>query len=108
MEQNTGSKKPLEDDVSMRIKQKGEDFNKDKLKSLYIAYKDINKDEFEKPEKLGKDNKLIDEYDLVLSAVFGIKDSFRDGVKKAIKKRAEASLNVIMIVTVTSIANVGF
>ena len=42
-------------------------------------------------------------------AVFGIKDSLRDGVKEAVKKCAEASVNVIMvtgdnIMTATSIA----
>ncbi len=109
LDPESGEKKPLDDGISMKIKQIIEEFNKDKLRSLYIAYKDISKDEFQNPEKLGKDNKLIDEYDLVFLAVFGIKDSLRDGVKEAVKKCAEASVNVIMvtgdnIVTATAIA----
>ena len=93
----------------MHIKQSIEEFNKDKLRSLYIAYKDISEYEYENCEKYGKNNKLIDEYDLVFLAVFGIKDSLRDGVKEAVKKCHEASVNVIMvtgdnIVTATAIA----
>ena len=105
----TGEKKPLDDSVSMQIKESIEDFNKHKLRSLYIAYKDISEYEYNNCEKTGKGNKLIDEYDLVFLAVFGIKDSLRDGVKEAVKKCHEASVNVIMvtgdnIVTATAIA----
>ena len=109
LDPNTGEKKPLDDSVSMHIKQSIEEFNKDKLRSLYIAYKDLSEYEYENCEKYGKNNKLIDEYDLVFLAVFGIKDSLRDGVKEAVKKCHEASVNVIMvtgdnIVTATAIA----
>ena len=109
LDPNTGEKKSLDDGVSMKIKQSIEEFNKDKLRSLYIAYKDISQEEFENPEKLGKDNKLIDQYDLIFLAVFGIRDSLRDGVKEAVRKCHEASVNVIMvtgdnIVTATAIA----
>ena len=105
----TGEKKPLDDGVSTQIKESIEEFNKDKLRSLYIAYKDISEYEYDNCEKTGKGNKLIDEYDLVFLAVFGIKDSLRDGVKEAVKKCHEASVNVIMvtgdnIVTATAIA----
>ena len=109
LDPDTGEKKPLDDSISMQIKQSIEEFNKDKLRSLYIAYKDINEYEYQNCEKFGKNNKLIDEYDLVFLAVFGIKDSLRDGVKEAVKKCHEASVNVIMvtgdnIVTATAIA----
>ena len=108
LDPDTGEKKVLDDVVSMQIKQNIEEFNKDKLRSLYIAYKDINDSEYENCEK-EKDNKLIDQYDLTFLAVFGIKDSLRDGVKEAVKKCHEASVNVIMvtgdnIVTATAIA----
>ena len=109
LDPNTGEKKSLDDSVSMRIKQSIEEFNKDKLRSLYIAYKDITDYEYENCEKTGKQNKLVDQYDLIFLAVFGIKDSLRDGVKEAVKKCHEASVNVIMvtgdnIVTATAIA----
>ena len=103
------AKKALDDSVSMKIKQSIEEFNKDKLRSLYIAYKDITKEEYENCENPQKNNKLIDEYDLIFLAVFGIKDSLRDGVKEAVRKCHEASVNVVMvtgdnIVTATAIA----
>ena len=109
LDPDTGEKKILDDIISIQIKESIEEFNKDKLRSLYIAYKDISDSEYENCEKEGKDNKLIDQYDLIFLAVFGIKDSLRDGVKEAVKKCHEASVNVIMvtgdnIVTATAIA----
>ena len=109
MDPDTGEKKPLDDSISMQIKQSIEEFNKDKLRSLYIAYKDISQNEYDNCEQVDKDNKLIDQDNLVFLAVFGIKDSLRDGVKEAVRKCHEASVNVIMvtgdnIVTATAIA----
>ena len=109
LDPNSGERKALDDSISMQIKQSIEEFNKHKLRSLYIAYKDISQYEYENCEKPGDNNKLIDEFDLVFLAVFGIKDSLRDGVKEAVRKCHEASVNVIMvtgdnIVTATAIA----
>ena len=109
MDPDTGEKKTLDDSISTQIKQSIEEFNKDKLRSLYIAYKDITQQEYDDCEKEDNDGKLIDQYNLVFLAVFGIKDSLRDGVKEAVRKCHEASVNVIMvtgdnIVTATAIA----
>ena len=105
----TGEIKSLDDITLSKIKESIEEFNKNKLRSLYVAYKDITKEEYKKCEEPNSDKKLIDQYNLVFLAVFGIKDSLRDGVKEAVKKCAEASVNVIMvtgdnIMTATSIA----
>ena len=109
LDPDTGEKKTLDDSISSNIKQSIEEFNKDKLRSLYIAYKDINDIEYDNCEKPDSNGKLIDEDGLIFLAVFGIKDSLRDGVKEAVKKCHEASVNVIMvtgdnIVTATAIA----
>ena len=109
MDPDTGEKKKIDDSISMQIRQSIEEFNKEKLRSLYIAYKDITKEEFEHWDKEGKGGKLIDTYDLIFLSVFGIRDSLRDGVKKAVQKCHEASVNVVMvtgdnIVTATAIA----
>ena len=109
MDPDTGEKKSLDDSISMQIKESIEEFNKDKLRSLYIAYKDITQNEYDNCEKVDKNNKLIDQDNLIFLAVFGIKDSLRDGVKEAVKKCHDASVNVIMvtgdnIVTATAIA----
>ena len=109
LDPDTGSIKPLENGIISRIKESIEEFNKNKLRSLYIAYKDITEKEYNECEKVNNDNKLIDQYDLVFLAVFGIKDSLRDGVKEAVQKCKDASVNVIMvtgdnIITATAIA----
>ena len=109
LDPDTGEKKTLDGSISTNIKQSIEEFNKDKLRSLYIAYKDINDIEYDNCEKPDSNGKLIDEDGLIFLAVFGIKDSLRDGVKEAVKKCHEASVNVIMvtgdnIVTATAIA----
>ena len=109
LDPDTGKINTLDSVTLTRIKNSIEEFNKNKLRSLYIAYKDIDINEFNDCEKMNAENKLIDQYDLVFLAVFGIKDSLRDGVKEAVKKCKEASVNVIMvtgdnIITATSIA----
>ena len=109
LDPDTGEKKTLDDSISTQIKQSIEEFNKDKLRSLYIAYKDINENQFNNCETPDSNGKLIDQDDLIFLAVFGIKDSLRDGVKEAVRKCHEASVNVIMvtgdnIVTATAIA----
>ena len=109
LEPDTGNIKPLDNGTIARIKASIEEFNKNKLRSLYIAYKDISENEYINCEKVNSDNKLIDQYDLIFLAVFGIKDSLRDGVKEAVQKCKDAAVNVIMvtgdnIITATAIA----
>ena len=104
-----GTIKPMNDQAIERIKHSIEDFNKDRLRSLYIAYKDITKDEYNNCEKVNDEGKLIDQYGMVFLGVFGIRDSLRDGVIEAVHKCHEASVNVVMvtgdnIVTATAIA----
>ena len=109
LDPDTGEIKPMNDITLSQINESIEEFNKNKLRSLYVAYKDITKEEYQKCEEPNSKGKLIDQYDLVFLAVFGIKDSLRPGVKEAVKKCSEASVNVIMvtgdnIMTATSIA----
>ena len=109
LDPETGEVKELGDENKNFIHDTIEDFNKNKLRSLYICYKDISEDEYNNCEKEDSDGKLIDQKDMVFLAVFGIKDSLRDGVLEAVDKCHEASVNVIMvtgdnIVTATAIA----
>ena len=109
LDPENGSIKPMDDKVVERIKNSIRDFNKDKLRSLYIAYKDITKEEYDNCGKLNDEGKLIDQYGMVFLGVFGIRDSLRDGVVEAVGKCHEAKVNVIMvtgdnIVTATAIA----
>ena len=109
LDPENGTIKPMDDTTIEKIKNKIKEYNKDKLRSLYVAYKDITKEEFKNCEKVNDEGKLIDTYGMVFLAVFGIRDSLRDGVKEAVKKCHEASVNVVMvtgdnIVTATAIA----
>ena len=109
LDPENGTIKPMDEKSIERIKESIKEFNKDKLRSLYIAYKDITKEEYDNCEQLNEDGKLIDQYGMVFLAVFGIRDSLRDGVVEAVRKCHEASVNVIMvtgdnIVTATAIA----
>ena len=109
LDPSTGLVEPLKDENLTFITGIIDEFNKDKLRSLYICYKDITEDEFNNCELVDSDNKLIDQKDMTFIGVFGIKDSLRDGVKEAVLKCHEAQVNVIMvtgdnIVTATAIA----
>jgi len=109
LDPENGTIKPMDDKNVERIKDSIKNFNKDKLRSLYIAFKDITKEEYTNCEKVNDEGKLIDQYGLVFLGVFGIRDSLRDGVIEAVRKCHEASVNVVMvtgdnIVTATAIA----
>ena len=109
MDPETGEEKPLNSDQKRFIEEAIEKFNKDRLRSLYIAYKDLTRDEYINSERANDEGKLVDQHDLVFLGVFGIRDSLRDGVKEAVLKCHEAGVNVIMvtgdnIVTATAIA----
>ena len=109
MDPITGEINPLDSNKKKFIEESIENFNKDRLRSLYIAYRDLSKDEYTNSERVNDEGKLIDQHDLVFLGVFGIRDSLRDGVKEAVFKCHEAGVNVIMvtgdnIVTATAIA----
>ena len=106
---DTGKQEYLDEAFSSHIKKQIEEFNKAQLRTLYIAYKDITEDDYNEPEKLNSEGKMVDQYNLVFLCAFGIRDSLRDKVKEAVKKCKEASVNVIMvtgdnIITATAIA----
>jgi len=61
------------------------------LRTIYICYKDIEEKDFNNIDE------EIDKNDLILLAVFGIRDIIRKGVREAVLKCKEASINVIMV-----------
>ena len=109
LDPETGEIKVLDDVNRKFIDDTIEEFNKDKLRSLYVCYNDINENDFTNCDQPNSEGKLIDQYNNIFLTVFGIKDSLRDGVKEAVIKCHEASVKVIMvtgdnIVTATAIA----
>ena len=106
LDPDTGEKKRLVDQQLTLIKDSIDKFNKQMLRSLYICYKDISKEEYDDAENPENNS---DQNDLIFIAVVGIRDSLRNGVKEAVLKCQKARVNVIMvtgdnIVTATAIA----
>ncbi len=104
-----GKEEKITEEIENKIKTQINDFNSSELRSLYICYKDISEKEYNNSEELDSNNKYIDQTNLTFIAVFGIRDSLRDGVKEAVLKCHEAQVNVIMvtgdnIITATAIA----
>ena len=87
----TGEKMELTADILKNLEEKIEKSNNNMLRTIYICYKDIKEKDF------NNINEEIDTNDLVLLALFGIRDSIRKGVKEAVLKCKEASINVIMV-----------
>ena len=104
----TGQKMPMTEKEYDFIIKSIDKFNKKMLRSLYVAYKDIDYDAFENYSKKYNDLEQ-DQFDCVFIGCVGIRDSLRNGVKEAVQKCHRASVNVIMvtgdnIVTATAIA----
>ena len=94
---DTGKVEQMNQTIISQIKNKMEEFNKGKLRTLYLAYKDITEDQYNNHERINTDGKLIDQYEMVFLAIFGIRDSLRDGVKDAVKKCKIASVKITMV-----------
>jgi magnesium-transporting ATPase (P-type) len=91
------------------INHKIDKLNKKMIRSLYVCYKDITKEEFKNGFDIGDRGLLKDQLELVFIGIFELKDSLRQEVKESVEKCHEASVNVIMvnndnIITVISIA----
>ena len=94
---DTGMVEQMNQTIIGQIKGKMEEFNKGKLRTLYLAYKDITEEQYNNNEKINLEGKLIDQYDMIFLAIFGIRDSLRDGVKDAVRKCKIASVKITMV-----------
>ena len=107
---DTGDVKPITDTEKKFISDYIEQFNKQMLRSLYICYKDITAEEYEKCDSfINSEDVTIDQNNCVFIGVVGIRDSLRNGVKEAVIKCHSAGVNIIMvtgdnIITATAIA----
>ena len=99
----------INNEIKKFITHKIDKLNKKMIRSLYLCYKDITKEEFENGFEIGERGLLIDQLELVFIGIFGLKDSLRQEVKESVEKCHDASVNVIMvtgdnIITATAIA----
>ena len=104
-----GEIKEINNNIKKYISHKIEKLNRKMIRSLYVCYKDITKEEFNNGFEIGEKGLLIDQYELVFIGIFGLKDSLRQEVKESVEKCHDASVNVIMvtgdnIITATAIA----
>ena len=106
----TGDIKPITDTERNFISDYISQFNRQMLRSLYLCYKDITAEEYEKCDSfVNNEDVTIDQHDCVFIGVVGIRDSLRNGVKEAVIKCHSAGVNIIMvtgdnIITATAIA----
>ena len=99
----------INNEIKKFITHKIDKLNKKMIRSLYLCFKDITKEEFENGFEIGERGLLIDQLELVFIGIFGLKDSLRQEVKESVEKCHDASVNVIMvtgdnIITATAIA----
>ena len=109
LDKENGKPYDINNDIKKYINHKIEKLNKKMIRSLYVCYKDITKEEFENGFDIGERGLLIDQLELIYIGIFGLKDSLRQEVKESVEKCHEASVNVIMvtgdnIITATAIA----
>ena len=87
----TGKKCELTNKDIKNLEEKIHNCNKDMLRTIYICYKDITENDFNEADE------NIDTNNLILLAIFGIRDIIRKGVREAVLKCKQASINVIMV-----------
>ena len=87
----TGEKSEINSYILKNLEEKIEKYNNDMLRTIYICYKDIKEKDFYSI------NEEIDTNELTLLAILGIRDTIRQGVKEAVLKCRDASINVVMV-----------
>ena len=96
IDSKTGLKEKLNNDIIQKFDKQIENCNNNMLRTIYICYKEITKEDFDNINT-DSNNENIDTNNLILLAVFCIRDTIRKGVKEAVLKCQEASINVIMV-----------
>ena len=109
IDKNTGAVRELTEDIIEFVNNEINEMNKKMMRTLYICYKDISEDEYERCNEPDERGLLIDQKDLIFIGIFGLRDSLRPGVDAAVKKCHNAGVSVIMVtgdnlVTATAIA----
>ena len=106
---NTGKVENLTQEIKDYVNFEINEMNKKMMRTLYICYKDITKEEFDNIEKEDEKGLLPDQKNLTYIGIFGLQDSLRPGVRNAVNECHMAGVKVIMVtgdnlITATSIA----
>ena len=94
---NTGNIEELNEEIAKNINESILKFNKDKLRTIYIAYKDLTKEEYENCENENENGESLDEKNLVLLSIIIMNDPLHKEVKETIQKCKQSFVEVIMI-----------
>lgn len=92
-------KKPMTEDNKKEILEMMKGFNKNALRTLSVAYKDleVNENGEKHDEKTSDDKFIVEESGLTLIGIFGIRDTIRVGVKEAVDICRTAGIKVRMV-----------
>ena len=109
IDKNTGKVEQLTDDIKDFINEEIMNMNKKMMRTLYLCYKDINKNNYDNIEQPDENGLLPDQKDLVFIGVFALQDYLRNGVKESVDNCHMAGVKVIMVtgdnlITATAIA----
>ena len=87
----------LKEEKKNYINEQIEAMNKKMMRSLFIGYKDITEEEFNKGFETDENDTYIDQKDIIFISVFCLRDSLRPKVTESVIKCHEAHVNVIMV-----------
>ncbi len=109
IDKSTGAVKEINEEIINYVNHEINEMNKKMMRTLYLCYRDITEDEYNRCNEPDYQGLLIDQKDLVFIGIFGLRDSLRPGVDMAVKKCHNAGVSVIMVtgdnlVTATAIA----
>ena len=105
----TGEVNKINDEIKNFVNNEINEMNKKMIRTLYLCYKDIDKQEYDNCEEFDEDGLLTDQKDLIFVGIFGLRDTLRDGVKNSVVRCHNAGVRVIMVtgdnlITATAIA----
>ena len=109
IDKTTGRVEQITDEVRNFVNSEIQNMNKKMMRTLYLCYKDISKNEYDNIELPDKDGLLPDQKDLVFIGIFALQDYLRNGVKESVDDCHLAGVKVIMVtgdnlITATAIA----
>ena len=109
IDKNSGQVLEITEEIKAFVNNEINEMNKKMMRTLYICYRDITKEEYDSCNDPDSNGLLIDQKELIFIGIFGLRDSLRPGVDVAVKKCHNAGVSVIMVtgdnlVTATAIA----
>ena len=87
----------LNEEKKNYINEQIEAMNKKMMRSLFIGYKDITEEEYNKGFEPDENDIYIDQKEIIFISVFCLRDSLRSDIDHSVEKCHEAHVKVIMV-----------